>query len=141
MFARTLARAEPYHKLKCGPYLPGRPLTLIPDIQLVLLPYNLLLQKTAREALGIDLTDQVVIIDEAHSMLSFIHSATGRSSPHRSHVYAPVSIHHQTAAPYPVERTASALHLPDSLQKSTVHDSLYPLEASDEPTRGTCQIR
>ena len=76
MCARTLAHAEPYHKLKCGPYLPGRPLTLIPDIQLVLLPYNLLLQKTAREALGIDLTDQVVIIDEAHSMLPFIHSAT-----------------------------------------------------------------
>lgn len=35
--------------------------------QLVLLPYNLLLQKSAREALGIDLKDQVVIIDEAHS--------------------------------------------------------------------------
>ena len=115
MFARTLARAEQYHKLKCGLHLPGRPLTLIPDIQLVLLPYNLLLQKTAREALGIDLTDQVVIIDEAHSMLSFIHSATGRSSPHRSHVYAPVSIHNPTTAAYSVERTASALHLPDSL--------------------------
>jgi hypothetical protein len=37
------------------------------DLQLVTLPYNLLLQKTAREALGIDLTNQVVIIDEAHS--------------------------------------------------------------------------
>lgn len=33
----------------------------------MLLPYNLLLQRTAREALGIDLTGQVVIIDEAHS--------------------------------------------------------------------------
>lgn len=32
-----------------------------------MLPYNLLLQKTAREALNIDLTDQIVIIDEAHS--------------------------------------------------------------------------
>lgn len=38
------------------------------DVQLVLLPYNLLLQKTAREALGIDLVNQVVIIDEGHSM-------------------------------------------------------------------------
>lgn len=37
------------------------------NLQLVTLPYNLLLQKTAREALGIDLTNQVVIIDEAHS--------------------------------------------------------------------------
>jgi chromosome transmission fidelity protein 1 len=38
-------------------------------LQLVTLPYNLLLQKTAREALGIDLTNQVVIFDEAHSQL------------------------------------------------------------------------
>lgn len=37
--------------------------------QLVTLPYNLLLQASAREALGIDLTDQVVVIDEAHSGL------------------------------------------------------------------------
>ena len=31
------------------------------------LPYNLLLQRNAREALGIDLTDHIVIVDEAHS--------------------------------------------------------------------------
>jgi chromosome transmission fidelity protein 1 len=31
------------------------------------LPYNLLLQKNAREALNIDLTNQIVVIDEAHS--------------------------------------------------------------------------
>jgi chromosome transmission fidelity protein 1 len=37
-------------------------------LQLVLLPYNLLLHQSAREALGIDLTDQIVVIDEAHSM-------------------------------------------------------------------------
>ncbi|EMD33187.1 hypothetical protein CERSUDRAFT_108361 [Gelatoporia subvermispora B] len=41
----------------------------IPQAQLVLLPYNLLLQKTAREALGIDLTNQVVIVDEAHNLI------------------------------------------------------------------------
>jgi chromosome transmission fidelity protein 1 len=34
------------------------------------LPYNLLLQKQSREALGVDITDGVVIIDEAHSQLS-----------------------------------------------------------------------
>ncbi|KAL1410972.1 ATP-dependent DNA helicase chl1 [Vanrija albida] len=37
--------------------------------QLVTLPYNLLLQASAREALGIDLTDQVVVIDEAHNLI------------------------------------------------------------------------
>lgn len=31
------------------------------------LPYNLLLSKTAREALGIDLRGHIVIVDEAHS--------------------------------------------------------------------------
>ena len=36
--------------------------------QMVTLPYNLLLQKNAREALDIDLTNQIVVIDEAHSM-------------------------------------------------------------------------
>ncbi|EUC60281.1 ATP-dependent DNA helicase CHL1, partial [Rhizoctonia solani AG-3 Rhs1AP] len=38
----------------------------IKQAELVTLPYNLLLQKRAREALGIDLTDQIVIVDEAH---------------------------------------------------------------------------
>ncbi|KAI0710304.1 DNA repair helicase [Cerioporus squamosus] len=50
------------------PYFGSR--RAIPQAQLVLLPYNLLLQKTAREALGIDLTDQVVIIDEGHNLTS-----------------------------------------------------------------------
>ena len=45
-------------------------------LQLVLLPYNLLLQKNARESLGIDITDQVVIIDEAHSTHLFRSSCT-----------------------------------------------------------------
>jgi chromosome transmission fidelity protein 1 len=40
------------------------------DVQLVTLPYNLLLQKNAREALDIDLTNQIVVIDEAHSTFS-----------------------------------------------------------------------
>ena len=36
-------------------------------LQVVTLPYNLLLHRDAREALGIDLINQVVVIDEAHS--------------------------------------------------------------------------
>ena len=35
--------------------------------QLVALPYNLLLSSVARKALGIDVTNQIIIIDEAHS--------------------------------------------------------------------------
>ncbi|KAF9026117.1 DNA repair helicase [Hymenopellis radicata] len=49
------------------PYFGSR--RAIPQAELVTLPYNLLLQKSAREALGIDLTDQVVVIDEAHNLI------------------------------------------------------------------------
>ncbi|CAE7051005.1 unnamed protein product [Rhizoctonia solani] len=44
----------------------------IKQAELVTLPYNLLLQGRAREALGIDLTDQVVIVDEAHNLIDTI---------------------------------------------------------------------
>ncbi|OXG31727.1 chromosome transmission fidelity protein 1 [Cryptococcus neoformans Ze90-1] len=37
--------------------------------QIVTLPYNLLLQKNSREALGIKLKNQVVVIDEAHNLI------------------------------------------------------------------------
>jgi chromosome transmission fidelity protein 1 len=40
----------------------------------VTLPYNLLLQKSAREALGIKLEGNIVIIDEAHSKTIFLPS-------------------------------------------------------------------
>lgn len=50
------------------PYFGSR--KAIPQAQLVTLPYNLLLQKTARDALGIDLKGQVVVIDEAHNLIS-----------------------------------------------------------------------
>ncbi|KAF7422865.1 ATP-dependent DNA helicase chl1 [Pleurotus ostreatus] len=48
----------------------------IPQAELVTLPYNLLLHKGAREALGIDLRDQVVVIDEAHNLISTLLSIT-----------------------------------------------------------------
>lgn len=41
---------------------------------MVTLPYNLLLQPSARNALGIDLQDHVIIIDEAHSKPSLLRS-------------------------------------------------------------------
>ncbi|KAF5367608.1 hypothetical protein D9757_010662 [Collybiopsis confluens] len=43
---------------------------ILPTSKLITLPYNLLLQKSAREALGIDLKDQVVIVDEGHNLIS-----------------------------------------------------------------------
>ncbi|CAL1712032.1 unnamed protein product [Somion occarium] len=50
------------------PYFGSR--RAITQAQLVMLPYNLLLQSAARESLGIDLKDQVIIIDEAHNLIS-----------------------------------------------------------------------
>ncbi|RXK42015.1 chromosome transmission fidelity protein 1 [Tremella mesenterica] len=64
---------------KCGvcPYYSTR--RAVKQAQLVTLPYNLLLQKNAREALDIDLKGQVVVIDEAHNLIDTIlsiHSTT-----------------------------------------------------------------
>ncbi|KAF9485868.1 DNA repair helicase [Pholiota conissans] len=49
------------------PYFGSR--RAIPQAELVTLPYNLLLQKSAREALGINLKDQIILIDEAHNLI------------------------------------------------------------------------
>ncbi|BEJ04923.1 hypothetical protein CcaverHIS641_0207400 [Cutaneotrichosporon cavernicola] len=58
--------------------------------QLVTLPYNLLLQKNAREALGIDLTDQIVIIDEAHNLIDTVLGIYSASLP-ASHINSAAS--------------------------------------------------
>ncbi|TQS34994.1 hypothetical protein Golomagni_04600, partial [Golovinomyces magnicellulatus] len=52
------------------PYYASR--AAIKPAEIVTLPYPLLLQKSAREALGIDLKGQVVIIDEAHNLMDAI---------------------------------------------------------------------
>lgn len=43
-------------------------------LQIITLPYPLLLQKSARDALGISLKDHVLIIDEAHNLMDAISS-------------------------------------------------------------------
>ncbi|KAI9068626.1 DNA repair helicase [Trametes sanguinea] len=68
------------------PYFGAR--RAIPQAQLVLLPYNLLLQRAAREALGIDLSGQVVIIDEAHNLISTLLSLSTTRLPFRTLVNA-----------------------------------------------------
>ncbi|KPV75443.1 uncharacterized protein RHOBADRAFT_14367 [Rhodotorula graminis WP1] len=40
--------------------------------EVVTLPYNLLMQRSAREALGISLKDHIIIIDEAHNLIDSI---------------------------------------------------------------------
>jgi len=57
-------------KMGICPYYASRP-TLKPS-EIVTLPYPLLLQKSAREALGISLKGHVVIIDEAHNLMDAI---------------------------------------------------------------------
>lgn len=38
--------------------------------EIITLPYNLMLMKSAREALGIDIKNNIVIFDEAHNSMS-----------------------------------------------------------------------
>jgi chromosome transmission fidelity protein 1 len=57
------------------PYYASR--TAIKPAEIVTLPYPLLLQKSAREALGISLKGHVVIIDEAHNLMDAISSIHG----------------------------------------------------------------
>jgi chromosome transmission fidelity protein 1 len=54
------------------PYYGSR--AAIPTAEIVSLPYQLLMQKSSRDSLGIDLADSVVIIDEAHNLLDTISS-------------------------------------------------------------------
>ncbi|KAK4614734.1 ATP-dependent DNA helicase chl1 [Fulvia fulva] len=52
------------------PYYASRP--AIGPAEIVTLPYPLLLQKSAREALGISVKGHVVVIDEAHNLMSAV---------------------------------------------------------------------
>ena len=57
-------------KLLICPYYASRP--AIGPSEIVTLPYPLLLQKSARDALGISLKGHVVVIDEAHNLINAI---------------------------------------------------------------------
>lgn len=57
-------------QLQVCPYYASR--TAIPGAEIITLPYPLLLQKNAREALGIELEGSVVIIDEAHNIMDAV---------------------------------------------------------------------
>lgn len=57
-------------KMGICPYYASRP--AVAPAELVTLPYPLLLQKSAREALGISLKGHVVIIDEAHNLMDAV---------------------------------------------------------------------
>lgn len=57
-------------KLQVCPYYASR--TAVPGAEIITLPYPLLLQKTARDALGIKLEGNIVIIDEAHNIMDAV---------------------------------------------------------------------
>ncbi|KAL9948633.1 hypothetical protein ACHAQF_005978 [Verticillium nonalfalfae] len=56
--------------LEVCPYYASR--TAIAGTEIITLPYPLLLQKTARDALGIKLEGNIVIVDEAHNIMDAI---------------------------------------------------------------------
>lgn len=72
----TLPDIEDLHELgkrhQVCPYYASR--TAIPSAEVITLPYPLLLQETAREALGIKLEGNVVIVDEAHNIMDAVAS-------------------------------------------------------------------
>lgn len=57
-------------EMKTCPYYAAR--TSARQAQLVTMPYNFLLQRNARESLGISLKDSVVLIDESHNLIDTI---------------------------------------------------------------------
>jgi chromosome transmission fidelity protein 1 len=70
----TLPDIEDLHRvgkeLQVCPYYASR--TAIPGAEVITLPYPLLLQKSARDALGIKLEGNVVVIDEAHNIMDAV---------------------------------------------------------------------
>ena len=55
-------------KLKSCPYFASKEWLSDPQIELVLCPYNYILSPTTRETIGMDLSNSIVICDEAHNI-------------------------------------------------------------------------
>lgn len=70
----TIPDIEDLHQLGKSlavcPYYASR--AALPGAEIITLPYPLLLQRTARDALGIKLEGNVVIIDEAHNIMDAV---------------------------------------------------------------------
>lgn len=70
----TLPDIEDLYELGKGhqvcPYYASR--TAIPTAEIITLPYPLLLQENAREALGIKLEGNIVVVDEAHNIMDAV---------------------------------------------------------------------
>lgn len=52
--------------MRCCPYYGSR--SMVPAADLVILPYQSLLSKASRESLGLNLKNNIIIIDEAHNL-------------------------------------------------------------------------
>ncbi|SCZ99515.1 BZ3500_MvSof-1268-A1-R1_Chr3-1g06054 [Microbotryum saponariae] len=57
-------------RTKTCPYYGSR--KAVRSAQLVTLPYNMLMSKAAREALGVSVKDHIIIVDEAHNLIDSI---------------------------------------------------------------------
>lgn len=57
-------------KSQICPYYASR--TAIPTAEIITLPYPLLLQESARDALGIKLEGNIIIVDEAHNIMDAV---------------------------------------------------------------------
>ncbi|KAK2971189.1 hypothetical protein RJ640_008613 [Escallonia rubra] len=75
-------------KLGTCPYYGSR--SMIPAADLVVLPYQSLLSKSSRESIGLDLKNNIVIIDEAHNLAdSLIRMYDSKiTSPQLEHVHS-----------------------------------------------------
>lgn len=70
------------HEKKVCPYYSSREIANNGWAEITTLPYQLLLQSEARDALGLDLKNSIVIIDEAHNLIDTISSIHSLSITH-----------------------------------------------------------